>query len=104
MNEWLLLALAFAAGLLLSAFYYVGLWWTVCRGVSSRRPALWFSGSLLLRMSVALGGFYVVGCGHWQRLLICFLGFVMARVLVTRLTRTSPENQTRPALEASHAS
>ena len=30
------------------------------QGVSSQRPALWFLGSLLLRMSIALAGFYFV--------------------------------------------
>ena len=52
MNEVLVLATALAAGLLLGAFFFGGLWWTVRRGVSSPRPALWFFGSMLLRMSV----------------------------------------------------
>jgi hypothetical protein len=34
---------------------------------------------------------------------MCLLGFVIARPIVTRLTRSSGENQTRPAQEASHA-
>jgi len=104
MNEWLPLALAFAAGLLLSAFFFGGLWWTVRRAVSSKRPALWFSGSLLLRMSVAVGGFYLVGRGHWERFVVCLLGFLMARVLAAWLTGSSAGIRTRPAQEASHAS
>ena len=60
-------------------------------------------GSLLLRMSIALAGFYFVGGGHWNRLLLCLLGFVMARLAVTWLTRPSTENQTSQAQEASHA-
>ena len=39
------------------------------QGVSSQRPALWFFGSLLLRTSIALAGFYFVSGGHWERLL-----------------------------------
>jgi len=104
MNEWLPLALAFAAGLLLSAFYHSALWWTVSRGVSSKRPALWFSGSLLLRMSVAVGGFYLVGRGHWERFVVCLLGFVMTRMLVAWLAGSSAGTRPRPAQEASHAS
>ena len=103
MNESLTLALALAAGVLLGAIFFGGLWWTVRKGVSSKRPALWFFGSLLLRMSIALAGFYFVAGGHWERLLLCLLGFVMARLVVTWLTRSSGENQTRPAQEASHA-
>ena len=45
---------------LLGAIFFGGLWWTVRKGVASRRPALWFLGSLLLRTSIALAGFYVV--------------------------------------------
>jgi F1F0 ATPase subunit 2 len=103
MNETLALALAWAAGGALGAIFFGGLWWTVRRGVSSKQPAVWFCGSLLLRMTVALAGFYFVGRGHWERLLLCLLGFVMARLAVTWLTRPSAENQSRAAEEASHA-
>src|SRR5450756_1021692 len=81
MNEPLSLAFALAAGILLGAMFYGGLWWTVRRGVSSKRVALWFLGSLLLRMSLALTGFYFVGGGDWQRLLLCLIGFVIARIV-----------------------
>ena len=57
MNEFLSLAPALAAGLLLGAIFFGGLWWTVRKGVSSKRPALWFFGSMLLRMSIALAAF-----------------------------------------------
>ena len=60
MNESLTLALALVAGVLLGAIFFGGLWWTVRKGVSSEQPALWFFGSLLLRMSIALAGFYFV--------------------------------------------
>jgi F1F0 ATPase subunit 2 len=103
MNETLILVLAWAAGVLLGAFFFGGLWWTVRKGVSSRRPALWFFGSLLLRTGVALVGFYLVANGDWQRLLPCLVGFVMAQLIVTRLTRPAGERQIRPTREAGHA-
>src|ERR1035437_4199334 len=102
-NEFVILALALLAGLLLGAIFLGGLWWTVRKGLSSKQPALWFFGSLLLRMSIALAGFYFVGRGHWERLLLCLLGFIMARLVVTWQTRPPRENQTRPVQEASHA-
>jgi F1F0 ATPase subunit 2 len=104
MNEPWSLASALVMGVLLGAMFYGGLWWTVRRGVSSNRVALWFLGSLLLRMGVALAGFYYVAGGHWQRLLLCLLGFVMARLAVTWLTRSPGENQPPQALEGRHAS
>ena len=79
------------AGGVLGAIFFGGLWWTVRRGLSARQPALWFLGSLLARMSVALAGFYFVSGGHWERLATCLLGFFMARVAVTRLTRSKGE-------------
>ncbi|MBK7470880.1 MAG: ATP synthase subunit I [Betaproteobacteria bacterium] len=82
MNETLTLVLAGVAGTALGAMFFGGLWWTVRRAVSSPRPALWVFGSLLLRMSIALSGFYVVAGGHWERLLACLLGFIVARRLV----------------------
>ena len=103
MSEFLPLAPAWAAGLLLGTIFFGGLWWTVRKGVASERPALWFFGSLLLRMSIALAGFYLVSGGHWERLLVCLLGFVMARFIVTRLTGPPVEHHNSPAKEAGHA-
>ena len=104
MNEPLTLVLAFLAGAGLGAVFFGGLWWTVRKGVSSKQPALWFFGSLLLRTSIALGGFYWVSGHHWQRLLLCLLGFVTARRIVAWLTQASRETPTRQAREAGHAS
>ena len=104
MNDMLLLAVAFVVGILLGAFYFGGLWWTVRKGVASARPALWFSGSMLLRVSVTLVGFYFVGHDHWERLLVCLFGFVVSRVLVTWLTRSTRTSPTRPSKESRHAS
>ncbi|MHB1198798.1 MAG: N-ATPase subunit AtpR [Polaromonas sp.] len=103
MNETLMQLLAWMAGGGLGVIFFGGLWWTVRQGVSSQRPVLWFLGSLLLRMGVTLAGFYFVSGGHWPRLLLCLLGFVMARLVVIRLTRPPKENQVHPAQEASHA-
>jgi F1F0 ATPase subunit 2 len=102
MNETLSLVLALVTGVLLGAMFFGGLWWTVQKGVSSKRSALWFFGSLLLRTSIALAGFYFIGRGHWERLLVCLLGFVIARLIVTRLTRAA-EKPTCLAQEGSHA-
>lgn len=103
MNETLGLMLSLVVGAGLGAVFYGGLWWTVRRGLTSPRPALWFIGSLLLRTVVTLGGFYIVSDGLWQRLLLCLLGFVMARPVVTRLTRPSAKSPPGPVPEANHA-
>lgn len=87
MSDLLILASAFTAGVALGAIFFGGLWWTVGRGLASPQPALWFFGSMLLRMSVILTGFFLVGGENWQRWLACLLGFVIARFAVQRLTR-----------------
>ena len=104
MNEILSLALALVTGVLLGVMFFGGLWWTVQKGFSSKQPALWFFGSLLLRMSIAFAGFYFVSGGHWERLLVCLLGFVMARPIVTRLTGPPVKHHNSPAKVAGHAS
>jgi F1F0 ATPase subunit 2 len=102
MNEMLTLLLAWMAGVLLGAMFFGGLWWTVRKGLASKRPAAWFLGSMLLRMGLAVAGFYFVAGGHWQRLLLCLLGFAMARLMVTRFTRVA-EKPTGLEGEAGHA-
>jgi F1F0 ATPase subunit 2 len=104
MSDLPALGLAFLAGALLGAFFFGGLWWTVQKGMTSERPALWFLGSLLLRTGVILAGFYSVSQGHWSRLGVCFLGFVVARVIVVkRLTRVPAEERTPLEKETSDA-
>jgi uncharacterized membrane protein len=46
-------------------------------------------------MSLILVGFYVIAAEGWQALALCLLGFLSARVAVTRFTR--------PAIKAHHA-
>jgi F1F0 ATPase subunit 2 len=104
MNEALSLTLAMVTGLLLGVMFFGGLWWTVRKGFSSKQPGLWFFASLMLRMSIALAGFYFVSGGHWERLLVCLVGFFLARLIVTRLTRPPVEHHNSRAKEAGHAS
>ena len=99
-SDFLTLGLAWLAGAALGAIFFGGLWWTVHKGLSSTQPGLWFFAGLLLRMGTAMAGFHFVAAGQWQRLLACLLGFVMARLCVTWLTRV---RQAGPVREASHA-
>ena len=112
MNEIFALLLALVSGALLGTIFFGGLWWTVQKSFASKQPALWFFGSLLLRTGIVLAGFYVVGRGHWERLLVCLVGFIIiGRLIVILLTRSAcPENSRKAKTpidltqEASHAS
>ena len=104
MNDFLTLTLAGAAGAVLGAIFFGGLWWTVRRGMTSPRPVLWFFGSLLVRMGIAVTGFYFVGNGDWRRLMVCLLGFLVARIIVTRMAGSpvdSPQSQAGEVRDAS---
>ncbi len=105
MSDLPALALALATGVLLGSFFFGGLWWTVQKGVTSERPALWFLGSLLVRTGIILAGFYFVSQGHWSRLATCLVGFLIARVIVVRrLAHRPAEEQTQLEKETSIAS
>jgi F1F0 ATPase subunit 2 len=95
MSDLMPLAAALLAGMLLGAMYFGGLWWTVKRALASRWPARWFAVSVLLRLGLALSGFYFVAGADWKRLLACLIGFIIARVIAIRLNGIS--------MEASHA-
>jgi F1F0 ATPase subunit 2 len=104
MNEILALILALIlsllTGVLLGTIFFGGLWWTIRKGLSSKQPAALFFFSLLLRTGMAMGGFYFVARGDWRRLLACLLGFFLARILVTRLTRAPIAKRVQIAGEA----
>ncbi|HDP95472.1 MAG TPA: ATP synthase subunit I [Candidatus Aminicenantes bacterium] len=103
MTDALTLAAALAAGIAIGMIFFGGLWWTVKKGVSAGRPALWFGGSLVVRMGVAVAGFYFVFDGDWQRLLACTVGFLVARIIVIRLTGTMSESADSSEKQADHA-
>jgi F1F0 ATPase subunit 2 len=99
MNELLLfvfaILLALLEGALLGVFFFAGLWWTVRKMASSKQVALLFLGSMLLRTSIVIMGFYFILDGdNWQHLLVGLLGFIIARIIVTRLTRNADQYKT----------
>jgi F1F0 ATPase subunit 2 len=99
MSNDLYLVVAFVAGTLLGGLFFGGLWWTVDKCLTSPHPARWMLASGLIRMSVTLAGFYWVSGGHWHRLMACLVGFLIARLVVTRLTAHRKTTQ-----EPNHAS
>ncbi len=103
MNEVLTLLLVIVAGFVLGMLFFGGLWLTVQKGLSTRRSALWFMGSLVLRIAIVLAGLYVVAGDDWKRLLLYLLGFIIARVIVTRYTARQINQHDIPGKEAGHA-
>jgi F1F0 ATPase subunit 2 len=102
MIEVLYMTLSFVAGLLLGAFFFGGLWFTVKKMVSAKVPALWVLSSFVLRVAITLAGFYYISRGNWQRLLICAAGFLAARYLVVHFTKSKSQVQIQLKKEISH--
>jgi F1F0 ATPase subunit 2 len=94
MSEFLHLLFALLEGALLGVFFFAGLWWTVRKLDSAKHVALLFLGSMLLRTGIVVLGFYFILGDNWQRLLVGLLGFVMVRIIVTRLTRIADQPKT----------
>lgn len=73
------LLMAFLSGIGIGGFYFAGLWWTVRWLQSSRRPGLLASVSFLVRTGLSGVAFFFILGGHWERLLISLLGFMIMR-------------------------
>jgi len=86
----LYLAMAFLVGMGTGIVYFGGLWWTVRQLPFVRQPALLTMGSFLVRTGISLTAFYLASEGHWERILISLLGFIIIRgFLVRRIQHTS---------------
>ena len=78
---------ALAAGVLLGAVFFGGLWWTVRRGLTSTVPAVWFGLSALGRIAVAICGLYCFSRLGLPSLIACLCGLLVARGAVKHFTR-----------------
>ena len=83
------LILPFVIGTMLGCCFFYALWFTVKKGMNATHPALWFLSSLLLRMGTAISVFYWVGNNDIWRLSACLAGFVIGRILMTKITNNA---------------
>ncbi|MDP4285223.1 MAG: ATP synthase subunit I [Bacteroidota bacterium] len=102
MNEVLNMLSALIAGVILGIIFFGGLWITTQKGLRSKRPALVFTGSFIIRMTIILVGFYFIGQNSWQKLLTCLAGFLVARVVIVRLTQKDNHSKTTLIKEVPH--
>lgn len=102
MNETILMIVAFVAGIALGIIFFGGLWFTVKKAITTKTPALWIFSSFILRMSIALLGFYVIGGNQWQHLILSLLGFIVARFIVIQWTKSIESKQAKIKKEEIH--
>lgn len=101
-NDIIALLPALLVGIVLGIIFFGGLWLTIQKGLGSKHTALIFTVSLIIRLAIVLLGFYYIGGGSWQRLLVCLAGFLAARMVITRMTKRDNPPKTKISKEVSH--
>ena len=71
-------------GATIGVLYFGGLWATVRRLPSARRPGLLALGSFAARAAVAVAGFVLLLAGDARRAAVALVGFVAVRIVAVR--------------------
>lgn len=82
-NTIVSLALMFTAGLVLGAFYFIGLWQTLRRIQHTGSRARLLIVSYVLRLGIVLTILYLLMDSRWERLAAAMIGFVLMRKILT---------------------
>lgn len=88
---------AVIAGALLGFVFFVGLWATVRALPQVRRPAFFALASFLARTAAVLIGFYLLVVISWKLLVASLVGFVVSRLILTKVLRPQDTLQHDPA-------
>jgi len=78
------LLIPFAVGGLIGWVYFSGLWETVRRLPETKSPHWFMILSYLARTVFALGGFYILADGQWERMIAALVGFFIIRAILVR--------------------
>ena len=87
MNDLVMTLLVLLGGTCLGILFFGGLWLTSKKMLNSNKPVLWYIGSMFIRTALTLLGFYYIGQHSLKYMLICLLGFIIARFAVVRMTK-----------------
>lgn len=94
MNTLSALSIPFFVGGMIGWVYFKGLWETVQRLPESESPYGLMILSFTVRTLFALGGFYILTDGQWERATAALLGFFIMRMILVRthgrIARPSP--------------
>lgn len=102
MNEIVIMLLALLAGFVLGVVFFGGLWLTVKNGLQSKKSALVFTGSFIIRMVILLVSFYFIVQLGWENAVVCLAGFIIARFVVIRLTKQMDQTVVDYTKETQH--
>ncbi|MDP5205516.1 ATP synthase subunit I [Alishewanella sp. SMS9] len=83
---------ALLSGAVLGMFYFTGLWWTVHRLGATHFVSPIFIISLVVRTLIVMAGFYLILGDHWLRLGLALIGFIVVRIVATKLIGQTAES------------
>ncbi|MFA5182370.1 MAG: ATP synthase subunit I [Syntrophales bacterium] len=92
------LLVPFILGSLIGLLYFSGLWQMVQRLPDARTPLRILLFSYVGRMTMTLGGFYVIMDGTWERLAAAMAGFLILRIFLVRRFGRTPDPSPKGAL------
>lgn len=76
--------LSLLIGVFVGVLYFAGLWWTVLKKASEKKPVAMFLISFLVRASIACTLFYLVAQDHPWRWGCLLVGFVVSRRIIVK--------------------
>jgi F1F0 ATPase subunit 2 len=83
---WHLLLWMLLGGFALGLFFFGSLWFSTNKLLHSRHPVLWMLGGFVVRLAIVMPSLYWLSGAQWQGLVVCLVGFIIARVAVIRIT------------------
>lgn len=83
------------AGAIIGLFYFGALWLTLNKLTETKRWGLWLGASFLVRCTITVTAFWLLGAGDWRRLLALAAGFTLVRFLSVKQIHNNghPANQ-----------
>lgn len=86
------LIVPFLLGGLIGWVYFSGLWETVHRLPEAKSPHRLMILSFVARTLFALGGFFILTDGQWERMIASIAGFLIVKVLLVRSLGRIPKS------------
>ncbi|MCX5856339.1 MAG: ATP synthase subunit I [Deltaproteobacteria bacterium] len=86
------LLIPFVLGGLIGWVYFSGLWETVKRLPDARNAHWLMILSFAARTLLALGGFFILADGQWERMTAALLGFYIVRAILVRSLGRPPQS------------
>lgn len=89
MNLPILLGMV-CAGVIIGLLFFGGLWLTLNKLMGAKHWSFWLGVSFLIRSSITVAAFWLLGAGDWQRLVALATGFTIVRFFSVKRIQLKP--------------